>query len=297
MKSLIMNIGEFRMHLDPLKRGISGALWGQGYREPAFMWILKQEAKGKLGLDVGANLGYVTLSMCKGMDNIIAIEPDERPRKLLKKNIKENNFSQKTKIFKFAVSNKGGTETIYLSKKHPNLNNLCNNKSLKKNKDFLKEKTVKTKTIDSLNIDPNFIKMDIEGYEVEAIQGAYGTLKRSEDCKLLIEVHPQFYNKDRDFSPVLENLFNMGYRVKYIVSAGCEHPDLYKEKGYSPIKVFNDGDHRRGLFKDVKQEDAINFCCQGHKQKYLSRDDYNKVIEKETKKIARSILLVKKNKI
>jgi len=289
MKKLVMDIGEFRMHLDPLKRGISGALWGQGYREPAFMWILKKEAKGGLGLDVGANLGYVTLYMCKGMDKIIAIEPDERPRGLLKNNIKENNFVKKVKIFKFAVSNKNGVEIIYLSKKHPNLNNLCNNKSLKKNKDFLKEKTVKTKTIDSLNIDPNFIKMDIEGYEVEAIQGAYNTLKRAKDCKLLIEIHPQFYNKDRDFS------FNMDYRVKYLVSAGCEHPDLYREKGYSPIKVFNDGDHRRGLFKDVKQQDAINFCCQQHKQKYLSRDDDNRVIEKETKKIARSILLVKKN--
>ena len=281
------------MHLDPLKRGISGALWGQGYREPAFMWILNQEAKGKLGMDLGANLGYATLHLCKKMDKVIAIEPDSRPRKLLKRNIKENNFSNKVKVFNFAISNKDGKETIYLSKKHPNLNSLCVNNTLKKKKDFLEEKIIKTKMIDSLNISPNFVKMDIEGYEVEAIQGGYNTFKKATSCKLLIEVHPQFYDNDRDFSLILKSLFKMNYRIKYLVSAGCEYPDLYKKKGYSPYRVFHDGDHRRGLFKDVKNDDAINFCCYPHSQKYLTKDDDNRTIEKTTKKIARSILLVK----
>ncbi len=283
-KSLVIPVEGFNMHIDHFKRGISGTLWGQGYREPGFMWILRREAKGNLGLDIGANLGYATLHMCRGMSKVIAIEPDRRPRKLLKRNIKENNFSDKVKICKFAVSNKNGQEVIYLSKKNPNLNNLCDNKKMKSKKDFLKKEIVDTKTIDSLEVSPDFIKMDIEGYEVEAILGGLETFKKIEKCKILIEVHPQFYNDDRNFANVLTTLFGIGFNVKYIVSAAVGCPDLFKERGYSPFKIVKDGDHERGIFENISREDAIDFCAFKHNQV---------VGDKTSIKIARSIFLEK----
>jgi len=284
-KSLVMKIGKFKMHLDPLKRGISSSLWGQGYREPGFMWIMKKEAVGKLGLDIGANLGYATLHMCNKLDKVIAIEPDRSIRKLLKRNVKQNEFQEKVEICNFAVSDKDGEEVIYLFKKHPNLNTLCDSKRVKKSKDFLKKRKIETKKIDSLNLFPDFIKMDIEGYEVEAIRGAMRTLKEVEHCKLLIEVHPQFYNEKRNFSQTMNDLFNIGFNVKYIVSAGCEHPDLFKKKGYKPFKIVKDEARNRGIFKNISQDDAINFCAFQHEQKEASG--------KIGKKIVRSILLVK----
>lgn len=284
MASLIIPVEGFNMHIDHYKRGISSALWGQGYREPGFMWILKREAKGKLGLDIGANLGYATLHMCRGMDKVIAIEPDSRPRKLLKRNIKENNFLDKVEISKFAVSNKNGKETIYLSKKNPNLNNLCSCEKMKSKKDFLKKEIIKTKTIDSLCIEPDFIKMDIEGYEVEAILGGLETFKKMKKCKILIEVHPQFYDEGRNFADVLTKLFNIGFDVKYIVSAAKECPDLFKERGYSPFKTVKDGDYHRGIFKNISKDDAIDFCAFKHDQK---------IGDKVSIKIARSIFLEK----
>ncbi len=284
MASLVIPVEGFNMHIDHYKRGISSALWGQGYREPGFMWILKREAKGKLGLDIGANLGYATLHMCKGLDKVMAIEPDRRPRKLLKRNIKENNFLSKVEVSTFAVSNKNGKETIYLSKKNPNLNNLCSNEKMKAKKDFLKKEIIKTRTIDSLNVEPDFIKMDIEGYEVEAILGGLETFKKIKKCKILIEVHPQFYNDDRNFANVLRKLFDIGFNVKYVVSAACGCPDLFKERGYSPFKVMKDGDHKRGIFKNISKEDAIDFCAFKHEQA---------VGDKVSIKIARSIFLVK----
>jgi len=283
-ETLIMQIGDFKMHLDPLKRGISGALWGQGYREPCFMWIIKKEATEGIGVDMGANLGYVTLPLCQQLDYVIAIEPDQRSIKLLKKNIKENNFLEKTKICKFAISNRVGQETIYLAKKNPNLNTFCSNERLKKKKDLMGTKIVKTRTLDSLNILPNFVKIDIEGYEVEAIWGGLETLRRSEKCKLLIEVHPQFYDEKRDFSKVLYELFNIGFNVKYIVSAGCECPNIFKQKGYTPFKSMKDGLRKRGIFKNVSKEDAVDFCSFTH---IVSAQNNNKT------KVARSILLVK----
>ena len=281
---LVVNIDEFKMYIDPLKRGISSSLWGQGYREPAFMWIIENEAHGKLGLDLGANMGYATLYMSRNLDKIIAIEPDKRMRKLLKKNVLYNNLSSKVDIRDFAISNKDGEETIYLSKKHPNLNTLCNNGKLQKTKDLLKKQIIQVRKIDSLGVMPDFMKMDIEGYEIEAIRGSMETLKKANNCKILIEVHPQYYNSDRNFSNTLEDLFRMGFNVKYIVSAANECPTLFKERCYSPFQIFVDDKRKRGIFRGVSKDDAIDFCAFKHEEK-----DGDKV----SIKIARSILLVK----
>ena len=293
MQPLIMKIEEFMMYLDPLKQGISSTLWGQGYREPCFMWILRKEAKGDLGVDIGANLGYATLSLCKNMSKVIAIEPDRKSRKLLKKNIKINNFKNKVKIYNFAISDSMGESIIYFFRKNPNLNTLCKPKTLKSSKDFIRKEMIKTKTIDSLNVLPNFIKMDIEGYEIEAIEGGIETFKKSKNCKILIEVHPHYYTKKRSFAKILEKLFTIGFKVKYIVSAGTECPELFREKNYKPIKIMNDQEHRRGIFVNISEEDAINFCSFSHSQEYKSKNDKGVVINKQTKKIVRSILLVK----
>ena len=75
----------FPMYLADILTGLSAHLWGDGYHEPAFMWLLRKEAKGDIALDIGANIGYSTLSLCKNMKKVIAIEPDDRSRKILKK--------------------------------------------------------------------------------------------------------------------------------------------------------------------------------------------------------------------
>jgi hypothetical protein len=128
--------------------------------------------------------------------------------------------------------------------------------------------------------------MDIEGYEVEALRGGMETFKRADKCKLLIEVHPQYYSEERSFAEVLEQLFSLGFNVKYVVSAGIAQPDLFKAKGYKPIREVKDKKHRRGLYDDVTNEDALEFSSYIHKQK-------NPENGKISEKIVRSILLVK----
>jgi hypothetical protein len=155
---------------------------------------------------------------------------------------------------------------------------------LQKNHKF-KKTEIETRTIDSLGVDPNFIKMDIEGYEVEALRGGMETFKRADKCKLLIEVHPQYYSEERSFAEVLEQLFSLGFNIKYVVSAGIAQPDLFKAKGYKPIREVKDKKHRRGLYDDVTNEDALEFSSYIHKQK-------NPENGKISEKIVRSILLV-----
>ena len=282
----IYNIEGLKMYLDPKKKGICGALLKRGYREPCFMWILRKEARGKLGVDLGANIGYATMSLCKNMKRVIAIEPDVRCSELLMRSVAANSFQDKVTLHNFAISDSEGEKDIYLSERYYNLNTLCDVSGVETKLHKFRKGKIFTRTIDSLNVEPNFIKMDIEGYEVEALRGGMGTLKRAKKCKLLIEVHPQYYSDERNFADVVTALYEMGFSIKYLVSAAVPCPDLFKKKGYKPFKVLLDEKHRRGIFKNVSPKDALNFCSFRHKQK-ISRTG------KFSEKIVRSVLFVK----
>lgn len=285
---IIKKIDKFKMYLYD-KGGVSGDLLENGQREPEFMWIAKTEICGNVGMDIGSNIGYFSLFLCDKMKKVICIEPDKRSRKLLKKNIDLNNFSGSTEIYDFAMSNEIGDKKIYIAKANSNLSTLCRRGLSKKDK--YKSLKIKTRTIDSLNLEElNFIKMDIEGYEVEVLSGGLETLDRTPNCKILMEVHPQFYGEDNNFSVVLEKLIKIGFNFKYVVSAAVPCPDMFKKRGYTPIKLFDTGNHIRGIYKDMKAEDAIEFCSKKYNQKYFCKNEKR---HKVSKKIVRSILLEK----
>ena len=271
------NIESFPMYLSDRMTGLSGYLNQDGYHEPAFMWLLRREAVGNIALDIGANIGYSTLSLCKKMDKIIAIEPDARSRKLLKKNIRLNNFSDKVLISNLAISNEVGEKVFHLSK-YPNLSAFSKNKKYP-----TKKRRVRTITIDSLGVCPNFIKMDLEGHEVEVIEGGMKSLEKTRSCKILLEVHPQFYNKERDFSKTIRDLVSIGFSVKYLISAGVARPKEIKDKGYKPFKVFKCGRFKRGIYKNIEINDAIEFSTKLYRSSNNEKD----------KKIIRAIMLKK----
>ena len=270
------------MYLSDTLTGLSAHLYGDGYHEPAFMWLLRKEAKGQLALDLGANIGYSTLSLCKNMKKVIAIEPDERSRKILKKNIKLNKFKEKVEIYDFAISDKKEERIFYLSK-HPNLSAFNKNK-----KYWTKKVKIKTRTIDDLGVVPNFIKMDLEGHEIEVINGAINSLKKTPFCRILLEVHPQFYNEERNFANVLRELVKIGYKIKYLISAAVSCPDEFKKKGYAPFKEVEAVSFKRGIYKNIDIEDAIKFSTKRYKQIITGS-------EKISEKIVRAIMLEKDN--
>ena len=269
-------INGFKMFLNPGDGGISRTLARKGIREPCVMWILQNEASGRLGLDVGANIGYTTLPLCREMNKVIAIEPDPRSRMLLVMNIEANGFNDATEIYDFAVSDKKGRQTFYLYDK-PNLSTLYDRPDMKGQK-F----EVRTRTIDILGVLPNFIKMDIEGHEVEALRGAMRSLKETDRCKILVEVHQQFYAGD-SFEQVLKELVDTGFRFKYLVSAGVPRPDLFKKHGYEP--VAGAPIHKRAIYDCVSTEHAIKWSSHPIEQKRSKG--------RISPKIVRAILLVK----
>ena len=257
------------MFLDKKDNGISKALLRSNGRkkwdrEPEFMDIIQTEVhEGMVAFDLGANIGYVTLVLSELVGpkgHVFAVEPSPRNFEILKRNIELNNYSDRVTAFQMAISNQNKTTKFYISKAS-NLHSLIPSPHTQKTIE------VPTKTTDDFFKDkpfPNFIKMDLEGGEVEAFQGMMKTMAKAKPpVKILVEVHPMYYTSERSFEKELQKMVDLGFRAKYVVSAGIAEPDFFKERGYKPKKIYYESPWYRGVYTDVSSRDMIlasNHC-------------------------------------
>lgn len=273
-------IGNNIMYLDLKDSGLSTALMrmkpGSPDREPAFMKILRQEVKeGMTVIDIGANIGYVTLIMAelvRPSGRIYAFEPEPRNFKILDQNIEINGYSDFCTPYQIGISNRNGVAKFYVS-------DMSNLSSMVSGKHVRRSIEVEVRTLDDFMKDkdsPNFIKMDIEGHEVEALEGMYQTLRNAEPpVKILMEVHPGSYSENHSLEKQLRRLIDIGFNTKYVVSAGVAKPDFFAIHGYEPAEVFYTGGWYRGIYTDVSNEHMLMAACHEHKQFIKYRNLYS----------------------
>ena len=134
---------------------------------------------------------------------------------------------------------------------------------------------------------PNFIKMDIEGHEVEALEGMYNTLRDARPpVKILMEVHPMYYSKTHSLEKQLRRLIDIGFNTKYVISAGVARPDFFAKHGYEPIEVLYTGGWYRGIYTNISNEHMLIAACHEHDQ-FIERRSIH------TAKIVRAIMIEK----
>ena len=188
--------------------------------------ILRQyDIKRTCCIDIGANEGYFSVSMSTSYKNIHAFEPISHNYNFLEK----NTLSYKNIIlYKLAISNK--TEEFLMVADRPTsqkfnsgmcsrfdtyANMLMHNYKIS---DHIKPElltllkqlytTEKTNaiTLDSLNLEPSLIKIDVEGDEPKVLEGAKNT----------IEKHKPVVYLERNFDPdrklLDEYMISIGYK-------------------------------------------------------------------------------------
>ncbi len=188
LKSSSVEIEGHKMFLDPED---SLGLSTRGSFEPFETEVVKREVKkGDVVLDIGANIGYYTLIFAKLVGEegkVFAFEPDPDNFVLLKKNIETNGY-QNVILVQKAVTNKSVNIRLYLSEDNKGDHRIYNSHENRKSIE------VEAVSLDDYfkdyhgNID--FIKMDIQGAEGQAIQGMSNLLKKQQGIKIITEFWP-----------------------------------------------------------------------------------------------------------
>ena len=170
----------------------------------------KEFIKNKDIIDAGAFTGDTALPLSKlTSSNVYAFEPFEESFELLKQNIENNNIDNIIPIQK-SLGNINGERSLYLS--GDNVQGITSNPNARKYDTELKvEEVTIDKFVEENNLDVGFITVDVEGAEMDLLNGAINTIK-SQTPILNISI----YHSVSDFFeiiPWIANL-NLGYEFK-----------------------------------------------------------------------------------
>ena len=123
--------------------------------------------------------------------------------------------------------------------------------------------------------------MDVEGHEVKIFEGALDYFTKNQGTtKILVEVHPHFYDEENNFESILKEYFKIGFSCKAAVSTPVPRPKKLIEAGYEPVLEMPTDGFVRGLYMNLQDEHVLDFACREHH-------------ESGSKKIIRSFLLAR----
>jgi FkbM family methyltransferase len=165
--------------------------------------------------DIGAYIGYYSLSLCKLVNNTAAFEPNQQNFQRLSKNVEINNFNischnlgcsnskNKLRLWYTDKNKRGGSSILQDTDKEIN----------KYDKTKLLFEEIDTDKLDNLYPSKNkriFFKIDVERHELNVLKGASDILSNNQ-CFLQIEIFPHLQEKILSF--LNNNHFKLLHRI------------------------------------------------------------------------------------
>ena len=207
----ILPINDYLLQLDLNDIGIvKGLVYPRGREFFSSEYLSGILTEKDVVYDIGANIGYYAIMDARKAGHVVAVEPIPKNCVNLVRNFELNDLTN-YELHQCALGDKNGEETFYV--------NAASNWS-----SFIKptygkviaEIKVPVMTLDSLvektGREPTFIRMDVEGYEYNVIDGAKKTLERNPDLRLFIEMHPTMDWLNR--FEMLTYLRDKGYEIQ-----------------------------------------------------------------------------------
>lgn len=158
-------------------------------------------------IDIGANIGYMTSIMAKRVGekgSVYCFEPHPEIYEELSQNIKNwqiNNGSHQIKAQQIALSNKSGAGVLNIPlnfKQNRGTATLFSSKEVDGSQDYNNLSaayTVPLSTLDKLienDRQIGVLKIDVEGHELEVLQGASELIKRDRIRDIIFEEHASY---------------------------------------------------------------------------------------------------------
>jgi len=161
--------------------------------EKAIIEKLSRSVSGKLFIDIGAFLGEYTINLAENFQEIWAFEPATDSRLQLEKNLASYKISN-VKVFPEAVYSHSGYQPLFRKEGHHGGMTGIKQHYKRGIEEVLENplEVVPTKSLDEIvgNRTVSLIKIDVEGAELDILQGGRQALKNTE--RILVEIHDPY---------------------------------------------------------------------------------------------------------
>jgi FkbM family methyltransferase len=193
---------------------------------------------GDIVVDVGAHIGKYTIIASKRIGangKVIAIEAHPVNYEMLNHNIKLNGLTNVTTL-NCAVYSKETKIKLFLPDDKLN-HTIYNTLIPSRAKDEEKFIEVNANTLDNLlqkNGVPrevNWIKIDVEGAELEVLKGAHDIMSKSNNIAVFIEVHNIGDDKNNLYRPIMDLMEKHNFTLEFenTYGSGEKHIILHKQ--------------------------------------------------------------------
>jgi FkbM family methyltransferase len=179
----LVRFDDYELFVDPRDDKIaftllSGRQWQRRQFDNALavLDLIGRPPRGRVFLDVGANIGTITIYALQSgrFDHVIAIEPDDANRAILERNLAHNGLAERVTVVAAAASRAAGTMTLHRDAKNLGAHSL--------EASFARTpapgQPVRVDTLDNIITeagvclgDVDFAKIDVEGHEVAVLDG------------------------------------------------------------------------------------------------------------------------------
>jgi len=157
---------------------------------------LKYVKQWRVCLDIGANVGEWARPLAKRFDKVICFEPNPNFRECFNRNITESNVT----LYPYGLSTHA--HTAEQGTNHTHLNYVVGDTKPR-------EGDIECRSLDSFDLtDVDYIKIDVDGFEIPVLQGAQETLKRNNP---VINIEMKERKRPKIVAESRKILRNLGY--------------------------------------------------------------------------------------
>ena len=210
-------------------------------------YLISNVKPGDIVVECGANIGYYTTLLSKLVTKtgkVYAYDANSEVLQLADLSLKMNGLSDQVILKNSCVSDKYGTTKFKFMTLDPyKFIGLCNvgtSHILANNEEksyclfsSYTVRDVNTVTLDSDLQDVkqiDWLRMDIEGAEILAIQGAKRLIDSSPNIKIIMEWSPRMMKRYGNVEELIDYLFKDGFSANYIKSDGSLGKQVTKEE-------------------------------------------------------------------
>ncbi|NSW78203.1 MAG: FkbM family methyltransferase [Chthonomonadetes bacterium] len=186
-------------------------------------FLVGMECEGKVVYDIGANVGLMTLFFARAVGPtgyVVAFEPHPYSFRRLSRNVRVNRLRH-VRLVNVGVGDETTSLILYQPSRHLSGAAFSGGRVFRPDEGQPIEFTVHVDTLDNLIKrfelpTPDYVKVDVEGYEVRVLRGAMQTIQQHKPA-FFIEIH-RLAGDMPTTGKVIEILDAYGYTFYHVVS-------------------------------------------------------------------------------